>query len=222
MIKDSGERTHRRYVHYERGQRFGKLTLIEREKGGQKWKAMCDCGNVVSFQVSNGQQMCRECAAKIIGAKKRIHGESPDSNKNATRLYRIWLGMKARCNNPNVEQYYNYGGRGIKVCEEWNTYTKFKEWALNNGYEDKLTIDRIDVDGNYTPENCRWVTTKENSRNRRDNHLLTYNGETKTMAEWAEITGLNYHTLKRRINNYGYTVERALTEPTEKKCKGVI
>lgn len=97
------------------------------------------------------------------------------------------------------------------MCKEWDDYEKFKLWALSHGYSDNLTLDRIDNNGNYCPENCRWVTHREQMRNTRNNHLLTYNGQTKTMAEWAECMGIKYHTLKRRINAYGWSTESALT-----------
>ena len=92
----------------------------------------------------------------------------------------------------------------------------FEKWAIQNGFEENLTLDRIDVNGNYEPENCRWISRKEQMRNTRSNHLLTYNGDTKTMAEWAEITGIPYSTLKQRINKYNYSVEKALNKPVKK------
>ena len=104
-----------------------------------------------------------------------------------------------------------YGGRGISVCDEWNEFKAFKEWAMNNGYSDQLTIDRINVNGNYEPDNCGWATQKEQCRNKRDNHYLTFQGETKTLIEWSELVGIRQETIRHRINDYGYTVEEALT-----------
>lgn len=181
----------------------------------QKWEMRCKCGNVFIAQPSYTSGMCRECAIKLASEKNRIHGESPNKNKNATRLYRIWLGMKSRCNNPNVKTYCDYGGRGIKVCDEWSNYLQFKKWAINSGYADNLSIDRIDNNGDYCPDNCRWSTNLEQGNNKRNNHILTFNGVSKTMAEWAREKGINYHTLKRRINTYGYSVEDALTKPIQ-------
>lgn len=124
------------------------------------------------------------------------------------RLRQIWADMKKRCSRPRYENYY---GRGISVCEEWMDFFVFRSWALSHGYSDDLTIDRIDNDGNYEPQNCRWATMREQSNNRRSNHILTYNGESATISEWARRTGINKRTIKNRLN-WGWSVERALTE----------
>jgi hypothetical protein len=116
------------------------------------------------------------------------------------RLYKTHQGMKARCYNSNSDSYKYYGGRGITICDEWrNSYKAFKEWAINNGYRDDLTIDRIDVNGNYEPSNCRWITNKEQQRNKRTNHLIECNGDIKPLCEWAEIYGINAETIVCRI-----------------------
>jgi len=104
----------------------------------------------------------------------------------------------------------NYGGRGIKICDEWDSYEAFRDWSLANGYEEGLSIDRIDNDGNYEPSNCRWVDAKTQGNNRRSNNNLTYNGDTHTIKEWSEITGINWSTIKERLKQ-GWTVERALS-----------
>lgn len=131
-----------------------------------------------------------------------------------TRLYRLWSGMKTRCYNPNDKKYMNYGGRGIKMADEWkDNFYSFAEWAVGNGYEEHLTIDRINVDEGYTPNNCRWSTWEEQENNRTNNHLLEYNGEIHTLAEWAKITGIKRHTIEQRIR-YGWSVERILTTKT--------
>ncbi len=126
-------------------------------------------------------------------------------------LYSIWRGMKARCNNPNRPRYRNYGGRGIKVCAEWsNSSEAFIEWALAHGYRDGLQIDRINVNGGYNPDNCRWVTAKENARNRRDNVRLIVDGISKTASEWAEIAGVSRFTVYWWVKEKGgeYAAER--------------
>lgn len=117
-----------------------------------------------------------------------------------TPLYIVWLKMKDRCNNPHDVGYANYGGRGITISEEWNNdFVKFYEWAINNGYAKGLFLDRIDNEKGYSPDNCRFVTRKENNNNKRNNILLTVNGKTQTIAQWAEETGIKYWTLYRRV-----------------------
>lgn len=131
-----------------------------------------------------------------------------------TRLYRLWVGMKTRCCNPNDKKYKNYGGRGIVMCDEWkDDFPAFAYWAIGNGYEEHLTIDRINVNEGYSPSNCRWSTWETQQNNRTNNHLLEYNGEIHTLAEWAKITGIRRHTIDQRIR-YGWSTEKILTTPT--------
>lgn len=119
--------------------------------------------------------------------------------------------MKSRCTNTTIKAYKDYGGRGIKVCDEWlNSFEAFYDWAMKNGYADHLSIDRIDVNGNYCPENCRWATRKTQQMNKTNNLLIDFNGEKHTLAEWSEITGINRATIKSRLNA-GWTIEKALT-----------
>jgi hypothetical protein len=119
--------------------------------------------------------------------------------------------MRSRCNEPSRPDYKYYGGKGIKVCEEWqNSREAFVEWALSHGYADNLTIDRIDGDKNYCPENCRFITLEEQQRNKSNNYNVTHNGKTQTLAEWAKEYGLNRYTLKSRIEELGYSFEDAL------------
>lgn len=132
------------------------------------------------------------------------------------RLYTIWLRMRQRCNSPSDQKYSDYGGRGICVCREWDKdYGAFKKWALANGYSETLTLDRADNNGNYCPENCRWATRKQQANNRRTNHRLTLDGETKTLSEWESVTGIKSLTILRRIR-LGWSVEDALTTPVRR------
>jgi hypothetical protein len=143
----------------------------------------------------------------MTGNINRSHGLSGD------RLYKTWASMIQRCYNPNNKEYKNYGARGIVVCNEWkNSFESFNEWAISSGYNKKLTIERIDVNKNYEPSNCRWATSKEQARNTRVNKLLTFNGESLCLAAWAEKTGIKYPSLVSRLNS-GWTEEEALTTP---------
>lgn len=195
------------------GNRYGKLTVVKRVyKDGERkthWLCKCDCGNetvVSSDNLKNGHT--KSCGCLRVETSKvslTTHGLSK------TRLYKIYKGMKARTTNSSCNEYKNYGGRDIKICDEWlNDFTAFYCWAMGNGYKDGLTIDRIDVNGNYEPSNCRWATMKEQQNNRTNNHNITHNGETLTMKQWAEKLGINYKTLERRINAYHLPIEKAL------------
>lgn len=190
---------------------FGLLTVIERvesKNGHAMWKCKCVCGNTVIARttalVNGHKQLCEDCQSKL----RKSSWVSDD------RIYRTWMHMLQRCENVNDKAYKNYGMRGIKVCEEWHDFTNFQEWALTNGYSDSLTIDRIDCNGNYEPNNCRWVTQKIQQNNRTNNCNLTLFGVTKTKKQWSEITGVKYTTISKRLA-LGWSVERALTEPVK-------
>ena len=130
-----------------------------------------------------------------------------------TRIYRIWKKMKSRCHNSNDPDYQKwYGSRGIQVCNEWrNNFQAFYDWAMSHGYSDELSIDRIDVDGNYCPENCRWIDMKTQARNKSDNRLITCNGETHCLSEWAEILGIRSSILRTRVYR-GWDDQRIITQ----------
>lgn len=135
-------------------------------------------------------------------------------------MYHVWYKMKRRCENPDDSSYFRYGSRGIAVCDEWQNYEAFVDWALANGYDanapkGECTIERIDVNGDCEPTNCRWANTKEQANNRRNNRTLTYKGKTLTIAQWAEETGLRHAVILNRINQ-GWDVEMALTTPVTK------
>ena len=135
-----------------------------------------------------------------------------------TRLYHIWNGLRERCLNPNNKDYENYGGRGITICKEWDKSENFFQWALQNGYKDNLTLDRIDTNKGYFPNNCRWITSNEQQRNKRNNRILEFNGEKHCNAEWCEITGIKRGTIVSRLK-HNWDIEKILTKNPNKKTK---
>lgn len=136
----------------------------------------------------------------------------PYADKTKDHLHGTWRHIKHRCFYENHYAYKDYGGRGITICDEWkNDFSTFYEWSIANGYSIGLTLDRIDVNGNYEPSNCRWATWKEQGNNRRNNVLLTFKGKTKTLAEWADDIGITRQCLFRRINVSKMPIEIALT-----------
>lgn len=137
------------------------------------------------------------------------NGSNYHYEAHKTRLYKIWTGMHERCYGKYHVDYHNYGGRGIKVCPEWRDYATFKEWAMQNGYSDKLSIDRIDVNGDYSPSNCRWATWTEQARNRRSNRFYEYKGKRYLIKELADEIGMNKNTLEARLRR-GWSIEDAV------------
>lgn len=181
--------------------RYGRLIVTEEapsRNGKAMWICKCDCGNItkpiIGSDLRSGKvQSCGCLHNNLLSQRRKVHGE------NKTRLHRIWQNMKRRCDTPTVPCYDVYGGRGIKVCDEWiHDFTAFREWALANGYADNLTIDRIDPNGNYEPSNCKWSTRKGQSNNLRKNVTVEIKGEKHTLAEWSEISGIKYTTIYQR------------------------
>lgn len=134
--------------------------------------------------------------------------------KSGSKLYLVWVEMRQRCNNPKSRKFKHYGARGISVCKEWSTFEAFYKWAVLNGYKEGLTLDRIDNEGNYDPENCRWVTQLIQCNNKRDCKMLTYKGKTQSLADWARELNLNYYTLRSRIR-IGWSARKAFETPME-------
>lgn len=133
-----------------------------------------------------------------------------------TKLYKTWHNMRSRCDNPKATKYHLYGGKGITVCKEWDeSFEAFYDWSMKNGYKEGLTIDRIDGDGNYEPNNCRWTTYKEQANNTAQNNVITYKGITMNAVQWAEKLNMNYNTFTERLRR-GWSIERAITTPTMK------
>jgi len=201
------------------GRRFGRLTVLhdtgERKHGNVVWHCRCDCGNevnVVGRSLTSGNTTSCGCynRERVVEANT-THGMS--GQEKTYPVYVVWKSMFWRCENPNHKQYKDYGGRGIKVCDEWRNPVVFIDWALANGWRKGLSIDRIDNNGNYKPDNCHLVTAKEQARNRRSNHLVTFNGRTQCLTNWAEETKIPRSALYTRINKRHWPVERVLTEP---------
>jgi hypothetical protein len=199
------------------GSTFGKLKVLEiserRKRKGRwttYWNCLCECGRSTTVSTNDlrtGNTSSCGCGHKSVNLK---HGESK------TRLYRTWCGIKKRCLNPNEEGYKNYGGRGITLFKEWNdSFEPFRDWALANGYKDTLTIERINVDGNYEPSNCTFIKNEEQSFNRRTTRYETAWGETKALCAWAKDPRclVSSHALWLRIERYGWNFEKALTTP---------
>ena len=192
------------------GKTFSFLTVLNRSKdrgNGKKpvvkWVCKCVCGKIVTVKsdslLSGHTVSC--------GCKKIKHGYA-----NKERLYQTWKNMRKRCFNPNDNRWENYGGRGITICQEWNDYKIFRKWAMDNGYNDNLTIDRIDVNGNYCPENCRWADAKIQANNVSRNRIIEYEGKKMTMSEFADYIGISYSALQHRITR-GWDINSIVTTP---------
>lgn len=206
------------------GNKYYKLSVCEylgKNKNSKHiYSCNCDCGKqtvVTRNNLMSGNTKSCGCLYKEINhVTNYIHGGT--SRNKRENLYMVWDSIKSRCNNPNHHAYKRYGGRGIKMCDEWeNDYNAFREWSINNGYQDNLTIDRIDNNGNYSPDNCRFVSYKANERNKNNNHKITFNGKTMCLTEWSDETGISYGVLNQRINIRHWPIERALTRPVTRK-----
>lgn len=187
------------------GKRFGRLTVISFDESSKKWLCKCDCGNqklVGRCHLMDGHSRSCGCLnSEITSNRNYRHGFSK------TRLYKIYYGIFQRCENPNNPAYPDYGGRGISVCEEWrHGFETFRRWAFENGYSENMSIDRIDVNGNYCPENCRWATQKEQCNNLRKNIMV----HGHTLKEECEVKGLKYNTVYMRIAR-GQSPEEAVS-----------
>lgn len=193
------------------GKKFGMLTAIsiDHKKGSRVyWNCICDCGG--KRIVSNDH--LRKLENTDCGCTRRHKANWKKHGMCNSRLYGIWSLMKERCFNPKRKEYKNYGGRGITVCQEWLDSKSFIEWALNNGYSNELTLDRINNNGDYCPDNCRWISKAEQMNNRRNNHIIVFNNQAKTLTQWAKEYGFTYAQLYKRLK-LGWSFEKSITEP---------
>lgn len=198
------------------GDRYGRLTVTEffgvAKDRHSLWKCQCDCGAEIVAAGQNlksgATQSCGCLRKEITKTQFSKHGMSHSS------IEYIRSGMVSRCSNPKHRAYHNYGGRGISVCTDWKENPQsFYEWAEKNGYEKGLTLERIDNDGNYEPSNCKWATRKEQSRNKRTNHKIEFNGETLLMTEWDDKLGLRKGTISDRVTKLKWSETKALSTP---------
>ena len=200
------------------GNKYNRL-LVKKYLGKSKWLCQCDCGNEKQVSTSALKQnltkscgcLSREVKSKLC--KKNKYGTKHNLSK--TRIYKIHNGMITRCYYSSASRYNRYGGRGIKVCDEWlgeNGIVNFYNWSINNGYQDDLTIERIDIDKDYSPNNCKWIPKSEQSLNTSRNHYVTYNGETKCVEHWCKKLGLKSNTIYCRVKKNNISFYEAIFE----------
>ncbi len=194
------------------GQKFGRwtiLSLAQRCKGlPRSYLCECECGEkriVIWSSLRNNRSKSCGCYHKEVMSGRspwnRSHQEGLIRGEGG-RLYRIWAGMKSRCYNPNRKKYTNYGARGIRVCDEWQEYLSFKQWALKNGYDKSLSIDRLNNDGNYEPTNCRWATPTQQAENTTRSRLVTINGVTKNVSRWIREDNMPKSWFYKKTGEY--------------------
>ena len=206
---------------WEHGVPDSKIIVIEQVPRTQPkkiyWKCKCACGNPNEFIV---QSTCLRSGNTLsCGCVKRDRHPSTHGDSNS-KLYYVWSTMRKRCNNPNDHNYNRYGGRGITVCNEWNNYQSFRDWAMSHGYKEGLEIERNDNNGNYCPENCRWATHQEQCCNRSSNVRIEYQGSIFSAQEFSQLTGLTYETILARVRN-GWSSEEIFNTPYRIKRKAV-
>lgn len=216
------------------GQRFGRLIVVERAKNkgtSAMWLCKCDCGNetiVETHRLNSSHTKSCGCLQKEIIRTlgfKNLYKEGQMQNKDYQRIRKILNLMRARCYNIKNNRYKNYGARGIKICDEWSGkegIKNFYKWAMENGYKNNLSIDRIDNNGNYEPNNCRWISNREQANNRTTNNFITYKNETHTIAEWSRILNMNYSKLQTKLARHNWVIEECFFTDKRKKGKKVL
>lgn len=198
------------------GRRYGRLVVerrgIDRQPGRPYWICKCDCGNVAEVSASNLRSgITGSCGCRLLdGSIRRTHGDK------ASPVYAVWKAIKQRCENPNNKSFSRYGGRGIRLCDRWRDYAKFKE-DMGPRPSPMHSVDRIDNNGHYEPENCRWVLPRQQARNKSSNTVAFHNGEWKSWSEWAESAAVSPQLLRSRVVVWGWPFHEALTTPPGKR-----
>ena len=209
------------------GDKFGYLTVVSDEvrlpNGRYKHRVVCDCGKetIATWrELMDGHKRSCGCLRRKVEEYRKTNTRKEKACDKLTHkhLYSVWSNMRQRCENPRNSSYKSYGGRGISVCIEWLDFRKFEDWALDSGYDPRLTIDRINNDGDYTPENCRWATKKEQCNNQRKTVMVTIGGETRSARSFAEENGISPDLALDRIKR-GWDPVDAVTRPPIKQAK---
>lgn len=209
------------------GQRFGRLTAVVRtgtyKFGGAMWFCRCDCGGCIEAATTNlrsgNTQSCgckgREQVSTLAERTLKKHGHARAGSRSAE--YKTWKAIRSRCHDPKTPHFAMYGARGIRVCEEWRE--SFKQFLADMGHRPpgRFSLDRIDNSKGYEPGNCRWATYRTQQNNRSNNRIIEFDGRSMTLAEWGRVTGVARATLERRIDRYGWSIERALTTPVARR-----
>lgn len=182
------------------------------------WLCKCDCGNIISVDAdklkSKHTQSCGCYCREKTTIMNKTHGLSD------TRLYKIYHSMKKRCYNEKSNSYFRYGAVGITICDNWlESFENFYNWANSNGYNDKLSIDRINNNMGYCPDNCRWVSIKQQQNNKKNNLTITYNNKTQSLTDWCNELNLDYFTINQRIRKLKWDINKAFTQPVKERIK---
>ena len=204
-----------------KGVTFGGLKVLEKSHrnkyGAQHWLCLCSCGSLCTprgADLKTGRTKSCGCLRGVVNKQRATH------NLSQSRLYRVWGSIVQRCKNSNNSRFSSYGGRGITICVEWrDSFESFYYWAIDNGYEEGLTIDRIDNDGSYSPDNCRWITWNAQRLNTRHSFIISYRGKTQTLTEWAAELGIEYHVLYMLLKYLNWSAEEAFSTPAGKRHK---
>lgn len=203
-------------LHIEIGRRFHRLTIlkeVDKRNGRRYFSCLCDCGNIKEHRLTS----MTFGAIKSCGCLRNEQNRSVaiTHGKWGKRIYWTWHSMKSRVLDKNQKHYKHYGGRGIKICNEWLKFELFYEWAINNGYKDDLTIERVDNDGDYEPSNCTFIPLKDQNKNKRNNVFFEFKGERLCISDWAERLNLSHTAMSGRFKNWD--LEKALTTPKKRK-----